>query len=74
MAIGAWLTGNIDTPLTFLFFVIAVLLLIGMFIADHPVHRRGGGLPGSDHPGSADLAGAFRIWFIADGSRRCSMA
>jgi tripartite ATP-independent transporter DctM subunit len=32
MAIGAWLTGNIESPLTFLFVVVLVLLLIGMFI------------------------------------------
>jgi len=32
MAIGAWLTGNIASPMTFLLVVIVVLLLIGMFI------------------------------------------
>lgn len=32
MAIGAWLTGTFSDPLAFLFLVIAVLLLIGMFI------------------------------------------
>lgn len=32
MAIGAWLTGNIASPLTYLFFVVVVLLLIDMFI------------------------------------------
>jgi C4-dicarboxylate transporter, DctM subunit len=32
MAIGAWLTGTFDSRLAFLFLVIAVLLLIGMFI------------------------------------------
>jgi tripartite ATP-independent transporter DctM subunit len=32
MAIGAWLTSNIDSALAFLLFVVAVLLLIGMFI------------------------------------------